>query len=195
MRFVPSTREGGAALTQLNDSLSKTLRDSYQANLKFASDIDADPTLVWRYPPLIDAALADLLFNDPSVEFRAAYDRMTSSTDDTGIATLSIASGVAEGAAILLAAAPEVLVALAVINSVVSAVTTVSEFITSIQNQQRLPRCPNPSKALASEPSYAGVVLNVAATLLDVKGFADALRTARFASKAAAAESLEVIPK
>jgi hypothetical protein len=184
-----STSAGGTAITKLTSSVWTTLRDSYQANLTFASNIAGDHTLTWRYPPLIDAALAKLQYTDPSVEFQAAREKLESEAGTDPITTLSMAVGAVDGAAILLAAAPEVLVVLAALTLAADAISSLADFKKNLQQSDAFHSVLDPSKAPASDPSYVGVMINMVATLLDVKGFTDAARTAQYARRAGAAQA------
>ena len=194
IRVVASTAAGGQALTRLVSSIHNTLVESYAANLSFAADLRNDTSLVWRYPPLIDAALSQLQYLDPSVEFQAAQERLASESGTDVATSLSMAAGAVEGAATLLAAAPEVLLVLAAITLVADVVSSVVDFRKNLQAERAFHSVLDPSRAPASDPSYIGVVINIVATLLDVKGFADAARTAQYARRAGAAQAaVEVI--
>jgi hypothetical protein len=180
---------GSLAVGKLTRSLRNTLFESYAANLSFAQDIDDDPAIVWRYPPLIDAALSKLQHNDPSVEFQAAQERLASEAGPDLATELSMAAGAIDGAAMLLAANPEVLLVLAVITLVADAISSVVDFRKNLQSERAFHSVLDPSKAPAADPSYVGVIINLVGTLLDVKGFADAVRTAKFAKRASAAQT------
>jgi hypothetical protein len=187
-KVMATTAAGGTAIATLTASLHDTLVTAYASNLSFASSIDGDASYVWRYPPLIDRALAQLQYSDPSVEVRAAQERLEAEGGMDAPTAASMAASSIELAAVAFAAAPEVLAVLAAITLIANAVSSIAEFAKTLQSDRAFDAVLDPDRAVASRPSYLGTVVNVVATLLDVKGFMGAARTAAYAREVPAVD-------
>ena len=71
-------------------------------------------------------------------------------------------------------------------------ITGIEDFLERRRKERASLAVLDPSKALASDPGYLGVAVNLAFTLLDLKGVQGALRAARSAPEGAQT-ALEVV--
>ncbi len=184
------------AINQLKENIWQALRKAWEANKDITERLQSDASLVWRYPPVIQEALNVLSFDDPSVEFRAAQERMEKEEDMSVAGMLATITGAMEIGAPLWAgpAAPEAMAALAVAGLALGAIDLAAEHLRLGDQGAAFNAVLDPSRSLASEPGYTGFVVGIAFTLLGIKGARDAMRTARFAGELASAEkALEVL--
>lgn len=194
--LVARTASGGRAIKEIKENIWHSLRKAWQANYELTEELDRDASLVWRYPPLIQEALNALSFDDPSVEFQAAQERMAKEEGMSVASILAMIIGAIEMGAPLAAGpgAPEVMVALVVAGAALGTIDLVLEHLRLRSQEKAFNAVLDPSRALASEPGYTGFVVSIAFTLLGIKGVRDAMRTARFAGELGTAEkALEVL--
>jgi hypothetical protein len=179
-----STRAAGAAVARFGQTIWSTLQASWEANL--AMDARLAPDFVWRYPPVISAAVDALGYSSPSVEARVVQARLEQETGMSLPAKLSLCvGGLALGTELLLGAG--VLgVVLAVAGLALDLLTSVSDYQAWLLQDDAFNAALDPSKALASEPGYEGLVVSLAVTLFGLKGVRDSLKAARVARTAAA---------
>jgi hypothetical protein len=189
-----SARSGADAIVLLKRAILGTLRRSAEGNRDFTAALAASPENVWRYPPLIARALDQLVLRDPSVGFRAAQDRMVDESGMSLLATLNLVSAGLSTAAWLTSAAPPVSLALAVVGGALGLADTVQDYSKRVEQEDAFAAALDPSRSVASQPGYLGIVVAVAFNLLDIKGVADAYRAVRFAAPSvAAADALGLV--
>jgi hypothetical protein len=186
----------GPAISHLKNSILDSLRNAWKANKDLIDNLKSDSALVWRFPPLIKEALDDLQFDDPSLEFQSAQERMAQEEGMSVASTLALVTGLMEMGAPLLAgpAAPEAMAVLAAASVVLSGTDLILEYIKLRTDERAFRAVLDPSLALASEPGYSGFVIGLACSLLDIKGFRDALRSVRYVGELDTAQkSLDIL--
>jgi len=186
-RGVGPSRSGAEVVASLTQAIWTTLRGSARANESFTEALADHPDRVWRYPPLIARAMEQLEVRDPSVEFRAAQDRVVDESGMSLLAMLNLANAGLSTAAWLTSAAPPVSLALAVTSAVLGLASTVEDYLKRVEQEAASYSVLDPSKSVGSPPGYLGIVVALAFSLLDIKGVKDAYQTVRLAGQASVA--------
>lgn len=188
--LVADDRAGAAAIAALRLALVTSLRTAWEANASFAGSVGADADLVWRYAPLINRTLAAMQITDPSVGHRAAQERLTDEEGLSLLGYLGLGSAALSIGATAAAAAPPVLLALAIIGAVIGLADVSLDYLKRRQQNQAYYAVLDPSLAVAAETGFLGVLVGVALSLLDLKGVRDAVVAARAAGAARRAATL-----
>jgi hypothetical protein len=188
--LIAQTASAGRAINELKENIWNSLRGAWRSNNDLEDELLSSGSHVWRYPPIIQETLETLGFDDPSLEFQAAQERMSEEEDMSVAGVLGAITGAIEMGAPLLAgpAAPEVMAALAIAGLALGTIDLIQDFLGLQSQSNAFKAVLDPSRALASEPGYTGFIVGVAFTLLGVKDVRNALRSARYAGELAAAE-------
>jgi hypothetical protein len=176
--------QSGQDVVDLGSFIEGALADAWVANANFAARIEGDPKLVWRYPPLVQAALDRLEFTFPSVEYQAAQERIAEATGTSFLAGLGMAVGAVDVVVALFFAVPWVGLALAAASLLVGTAGVAEEVGSLSEQDDAFKAVLDPSRALAVAPDYTGLLVGVALSLLDLQGVSDAVRAVRVAQDA-----------
>jgi hypothetical protein len=186
-QVVGTTLAAAEAVARLRDGLLATFRTTWTANAALADLLRDDAATVWHYPPLIQAALDALGHDDRSLHAQAARERLAEEDAMSVAGVLGMVNGALMVGASIAGAAPPVELALAAASLLLGAIDTVQQYLKTREQDRAYRATLDPSKALASEPDYLGLVVGVAFTLLDVKGVRDAVRVGLAARAASTA--------
>jgi hypothetical protein len=174
-------------IAAFSDAVYEALRDTYAGNRVFADAIGKEPSLIWKFAPLVERVLDGEAFIGDPIAREAAHARLDAEQAMAGLTKAQLAAGAAELGAGAIGAAPPLLIVLAAAVAVLS----VADLIREWRDNRLLSAAANstldPTLSPAEEPGYAGFVMAVAFTLFDLKGVRDSVRGARIASAAAAA--------
>jgi hypothetical protein len=177
-------REGGTAIRQIKHAIWNTVRRAAKSNQDFSAALSGNPESVWRYPPLIERALGQMGWQDPSVQFRAAQDRLTDTSGMSLLSTLNLINAAMSTAAWITSAAPPVSLALAVTGAVLGLADTVQDYLNRVEQEDAFNAVLDPSKSVGSQPGYLGIVVAIGFAILDLKGVKDALGATRILGQA-----------
>jgi hypothetical protein len=190
---APGVRAAAEWLASLKQRIWTSVRDTAANNRAFTSSLSGTPEHVWRYPPLISRALEQRAVRDPSIQFRAAEDRLTAEKS-TLLQTLNLVSAGIQMAAWLTSPEPPVALVLAVVGGGLGLAQTAEDFLTKLEADEAFHSVFDPGKAVASEPGYLGIVVAVAFSVLDLKGVRDAYRAVAAAETTASTAIRLVAP-
>ena len=187
---MPDLPHGEQGLEWIDALVSAALNEAWVANAALVKAIEKDPSVVWRYPPAVQAALDQLGFTCPSVEYQAAQEEIARvQAKMSFLSQLGMVVGALDVMVGLAGAVPWVGAVLAIMGLVVGGADLVEEYLKEAEKEAAFKAVLDPSRALAAEPDYSGLLLGVVFSLLDVKGVRDALRATKFAADAKFAEA------
>jgi hypothetical protein len=198
------TTSAAAAVERLRESLWDVLRASWAANGRFARTVQQNPECVWRYPPLVQRALArtapasddrstgpKVTLPAPSIEpwleRSAAQVRIDSEKDMSALSKLSLSGGLMAGVLGLSAAPPVAILITAVGATVLSVAESYEDYRRLAQQDDAYVAVLDPARAaIANEPGYVGLIVSIVFNVFDLAGVRDAVRVARAAASSAA---------
>jgi hypothetical protein len=167
------TNEGWQAHMRLSHTIVTALNAAWASNTELLAQLESEPALVWRFPSVVTAALASTERSSPRVDTQAAQERMAEEGESSWAAKAAMVSGALELLAALTSAAPPIAITLATISFVLGGIDNILEYLELRTEDAAFQATLDPSKALASEPDYTGLLVGVAFSMLDLKGVRD----------------------
>jgi hypothetical protein len=164
----------------LRDAILTTLRVTRNASKRTRKRFEEQELNVWRYPPLVHAALRRLAVPPGTVEKRGVEERLALEAEDINLASaLSMLGGYCELGMALAGAAPPMLAAAAAISLLLQAIDWLRQVWKRLEDRDAFNSALNPARCFAAEPSYVGLLIDLAFIALSVRDASRAVRATK----------------
>ena len=181
---MPDLPHGEQGLEWIDALVSAALNEAWVANAALVKAIEKDPSV--RVAVSAGGAggvgPVGIYVPERGVSSRAGGDRPSTGEDAEFWSQLGMVVGALDVMVGLAGAVPWVGAVLAIMGLVVGGADLVEEYLKEAEKEAAFKAVLDPSRALAAEPDYSGLLLGVVFSLLDVKGVRETRRGVRRSS-------------